>query len=69
MPYQRSLDFERRLEAVLELIRSGQFCTPRIAEFVGVSIPMVSREVTALRDRGYDTTGRGAANLALPGPQ
>ena len=54
MLYQRSLDIERRLEAVLRLIRSGHFSTPMIAEQVGVSIPTVSRDVTALRERGYD---------------
>jgi biotin operon repressor len=53
MLYQRSLDIERRLETVLELIRSGEYSTPRIAEFLGVSIPTVSRDVTALRERGY----------------
>lgn len=54
MLYQRSLDIERRLQAVLRLIRSGGFSTPRIAEQLGVSIPTVSRDVTALRERGYD---------------
>jgi predicted DNA-binding transcriptional regulator YafY len=54
MLYQRSLDIERRLQAVLRLIRSGEFSTPMIAEQVGVSIPTVSRDVTALRERGYD---------------
>jgi predicted DNA-binding transcriptional regulator YafY len=54
MLYQRSLDIERRLETVLQLIRSGGYSTPRIAEQVGVSIPTVSRDVTALRERGHD---------------
>jgi biotin operon repressor len=54
MLYQRSLDIERRLETVLRLIRSGGYSTPRIAEQLGVSIPTVSRDVTALRERGYD---------------
>lgn len=54
MLYQRSLDIERRLEAVLALIRKGTYSTPKIAEEVGVSIPTVSRDVTALRQRGYD---------------
>lgn len=54
MLYQRSLDIERRLQTVLRLIRSGNFSTPTIAERVGVSIPTVSRDVTALRERGYD---------------
>jgi len=54
MLYQRSLDIERRLETVLQLIRSGGYSTPRIAEHLGVSIPTVSRDVTALRERGHD---------------
>lgn len=54
MLYQRSLDIERRLETVLQLIRSGEYSTPRIAEHLGVSIPTVSRDVTALRERGHD---------------
>ncbi len=54
MLYQRSLDIERRLDTVLHLIRSGEYSTPRIAEQVGVSIPTVSRDVTALRERGHD---------------
>ncbi|KAB2943025.1 MAG: HTH domain-containing protein [Phycisphaerae bacterium] len=53
MLYQRSLDIERRLEAVLGMIRKGSYSTPRIAEELGVSIPTVSRDVTALRQRGH----------------
>jgi predicted DNA-binding transcriptional regulator YafY len=54
MLYQRSLDIERRLETVLRLIRSGGYSTPRLAEELGISIPTVSRDVTALRERGHD---------------
>ncbi|MBK8915544.1 MAG: HTH domain-containing protein [Phycisphaerales bacterium] len=54
MLYQRSLEIERRLEAVLGMIRKGSYSTPRIAEELGVSIPTVSRDVTALRQRGHD---------------
>lgn len=54
MLYQRSLDIERRLEAVLRLIRKGGYSTPKIAEELDVSIPTVSRDVTALRQRGHD---------------
>jgi predicted DNA-binding transcriptional regulator YafY len=54
MQYQRYLDIERRLQAVLRLIRSGGYSTPMLAEQLGVSIPTVSRDVTALRDRGYE---------------
>jgi biotin operon repressor len=54
MQYQRSLDIEQRLQEVLRLIRSGGYSTPMLAEQLGVSIPTVSRAVTALRDRGHD---------------
>ena len=54
MLYQRSLDIERRLGTVLRLIRSGGYSTPMIAEHLGISIPTVSRDVTALRERGHD---------------
>jgi predicted DNA-binding transcriptional regulator YafY len=54
MLYQRSLYIERRLQVVLRLIRSGGYSTPMIAEQLAVSTPTVSRDVTALRERGHD---------------
>jgi biotin operon repressor len=54
MPFERSLEIESRLNDVLRLIRTGRFSTPMLAEEVGVSIPTISRCVTALRLRGYD---------------
>jgi biotin operon repressor len=54
MLYQRSLDIGSRLDTVLQLIRNGGYSTPKLAEEIGVSIPTVSRDVTALRQRGYD---------------
>jgi biotin operon repressor len=54
MLYQRSLDIENRLDSMLQLIRHGGYSTPRLAEKLGVSIPTVSRDVTALRQRGHD---------------
>ena len=53
MPFERSLEIERRLDEVLRLIRTGRFSTPKLAEKVGVSIPTISRCVTALRARGH----------------
>ena len=64
MLYQRSLEIERRLETVVRLIRTGHYSTPRLAERLGVSIPTVSRYVTALR--GGDTTS-GQKNIATVG--
>ena len=54
MRYQRSLEIEQRLDAVLELIRTGSYSTPALAKKVGVSIPTISRSVEALRERGHD---------------
>lgn len=54
MLYQRSQEIEQRLDQVLRLIRTGRYSTPMLAEEVGVSIPTVSRCVTALRERGHD---------------
>jgi biotin operon repressor len=58
--YQRSLDIETRLDDVLRLIRHGAYSTPKLAEKLGVSIPTVSRDVTALRQRGHDIRSQRA---------
>jgi len=52
--YERSLGIEQRLQSVLDLVRSGRYSTPVIAEKLGVSVPTVSRDVTALRERGHN---------------
>lgn len=62
MLYERSLEIERRLEAVLGMIRKGCYSTPRMAEELGVSIPTVSRDVTALRQRGHDIRAERGTN-------
>jgi len=54
MLYQRSLDIEQRLEAVLRLVREGRHSTPGMARILRVSVPTVSRDLTALRQRGHD---------------
>lgn len=61
MPFERSLEIERRLDDVLRLIRTGRFSTPMLAEAVGVSIPTISRCVTALRQRGHDIRAEKSA--------
>jgi len=35
------------------MIREGGYSTPKLAGELGVSIPTISRDVTALRERGY----------------
>ncbi len=54
MLYARSLEIEQRLDHVLRLIRTGRYSTPKLAEEIGVSVPTISRCVTALRERGND---------------
>lgn len=53
MRYQRSFDIENRLSTVLRLIRTGRYSTPKLAEHLEVSVPTISRCVTALRERGH----------------
>jgi len=54
MHYEKSLQIEQRLSDLLELIQSGQYSTPELAERVGVSVPTVSRSIQALRERGHE---------------
>jgi biotin operon repressor len=58
MLYQRSMSIERRLMAVLSLIQTGKYSTPMLAEELDISIPTVSRLVSALRERGHDIQSR-----------
>jgi biotin operon repressor len=53
MLYERSQSIEQRITRVLELVKSGDCSTPRIAEELGVSVPTVSRCIEALRHRGH----------------
>ncbi|MGC1723623.1 MAG: hypothetical protein WA746_31970 [Isosphaeraceae bacterium] len=62
MLYARSLEIEQRLDHVLRLIRTGRYSTPKLAGEVGVSIPTISRCVTALRDRGHDIRAEKQGN-------
>jgi biotin operon repressor len=52
--YRKSFEIEKRLAEALRLIETGRYSTPLLAETLHVSIPTVSRYVTALRERGHD---------------
>jgi biotin operon repressor len=52
--YQRSHEIESKLDLALQLIASGRYSTPLLAEALAVSVPTVSRYVKALRQRGYE---------------
>jgi biotin operon repressor len=51
--YQRAIEIQQRLEAVLELVAAGQYSTPQIANEVDVSTATVSRCIDALRKQGH----------------
>jgi biotin operon repressor len=53
MPYNQSLQIERRLEDVVRLVRGGEQSTRTLAKTLGVSEPTISRCIEALRRRGY----------------
>jgi biotin operon repressor len=54
MRYQKTIEIHKRLETVLQLIGTGNFSTPALAETIGVSIPTISRIVAVLREQGHD---------------
>jgi biotin operon repressor len=54
MRYQQTIEIHQRLETVLQLVRTGEYSTPQLAESLGVSIPTISRIVAALRQQGHD---------------
>lgn len=62
MMYRRSIEIENRLTDVLRLISTGRYSTPRLAKELRVSVPTVSRDVTALRERGYDIRAKRHQN-------
>ncbi len=51
--YRQSQEIEKRLSYLVELIRTGKYCTPALAAELGISPPTVSRCLSALRQRGY----------------
>ena len=53
MRYDRSMAIVKRHEALLELIRSGTYSCPGLAEALAVSLPTVSRDIVFLRRQGY----------------
>ena len=51
--YERSQVIERRLTRMLQLIQRGGHSKAALAKALGVSIPTVSRDLRALRDREH----------------
>lgn len=54
MLYEKAFAIERRLTELVRLLRGGKLSTPALAQKLGVSVPTVSRDITALRQRGYE---------------
>ncbi len=53
MRYKRYRDIEERLGKILRLIRSGRHTTRTLASALHVSRPTVTRDIGALRERGF----------------
>ncbi len=53
MRYKRYRDIEERLGRILRLIRSGRHTSRTLASALRVSRPTVTRDIGALRERGY----------------
>lgn len=51
--YERAIEIQQRLDAVLGLVAAGQHSTPQIADELGVSTATVSRCIEALRKQGH----------------
>ncbi|MBP3955340.1 HTH domain-containing protein [Gemmata sp. G18] len=53
MLYEKSLAIGHRLEDLVRLLRSKKHSAPALAKQLGVSVPTLSRDIIALRQRGY----------------
>jgi biotin operon repressor len=53
MRYEKALGIEKRLGELVRLLRAGCDSTPALAQKLGVSVPTIARDITALRERGY----------------
>ena len=62
MRYQQTIEIHQRIESVLQLIKTGRYSTPALADEIGVSIPTISRIVSALRQRGYAIQAKRTGN-------
>jgi predicted DNA-binding transcriptional regulator YafY len=53
MRYERSMTIARRHERLIELIRSGEFSSPDLAQKLKVSEQTIYRDIDFLKQRGY----------------
>lgn len=53
MRYKRSLAIASRHDRLIDLIRSGEFSSPDLAEKLKVSEQTIYRDIDSLKERGY----------------
>ena len=53
MPYERSLQIEKRFRQAIDLISSESVNAGQLASILGISRPTVQRMITELKRRGY----------------
>lgn len=53
MRYERSLAIPNRHDRLIELIRSGEFSSPELAEKLEVSEQTIYRDINFLKSTGY----------------
>jgi biotin operon repressor len=53
MRYERSLAIANRHDKLIDLIRSGEFSSPELAEKLDVSEQTIYRDIDFLKQRGY----------------
>ena len=53
MRYERALAISERHERLIDLIRTGEYSTPALAEKLGVSEQTIYRDIDHLKNSGY----------------
>jgi DeoR/GlpR family transcriptional regulator of sugar metabolism len=53
MRYERSLAIAKRHDRLIELIRSGEYSSPTLAQELNVSEQTIYRDIDFLKKRGY----------------
>lgn len=53
MRYEKSLSIQSRHDRLVELIRTGKFSSPDLAQKLGVSEQTIYRDIDFLKQRGF----------------
>ena len=62
MRYERALAISERHERLIELIRTGEYSTPALAEKLGVSEQTIYRDIDHMKKSGYSIRSQKHAN-------